>query len=329
VVCHRCQTEAFKFGVQNGYQRYRCKTCKKTFSDIPSRPLDNLRIEPEKAHLIVRLLCEGNGIRACERLAGVNRRTVLNVLSVAAHKAQQLMNEKVRNIEAKHVSIDEIHSFVGCLPDNNLNEDDERGAQFIYLAIEQGTKMILHWHTGKRNDDSTDKFLNGLRARTTGRFQLTSDAYTSYTNGRGIKRVFQDSVDYGTETKTFGAIRPRKAGEAYVRRLNPVVCTSVRRKVQFGNPDRDWMTTNHSERCNLSMRIFNRRLTRKTMGFSRKLENHRAAVTLQVAHFNFCRTHSALKIQATDTTPSKEQTPAMAQGVVDRIFSIADLLGGI
>jgi hypothetical protein len=47
-----------------------------------------------------------------------------------------------------------------------------------------------------------------------------------------------------------------------------------------------------------------------------------------VAYFDFCRVHSALKIQATDTTPAKEQTPAMAQDITNRVWRVEELLGG-
>jgi hypothetical protein len=49
---------------------------------------------------------------------------------------------------------------------------------------------------------------------------------------------------------------------------------------------------------------------------------------LQIAYFNFCRPHSALKIKATETTPAKEQTPAMAQGITNHIWTVEQLLGG-
>ena len=38
-----------------------------------------------------------------------------------------------------------------------------------------------------------------------------------------------------------------------------------------------------------------RRFTRLTNGFSKKLDNHVAAVALYVAHYNLCRVHEALK----------------------------------
>ena len=75
------------------------------------------------------------------------------------------------------------------------------------------------------------------------------------------------------------------------------------------------VTMSHAERANLSVRLFNRRFTRLTLGYSKKLENHCHAVALFVAHFNFCRVHSAHK-----------QTPAMAAGLTDRVWTVQELL---
>jgi hypothetical protein len=58
-----------------------------------------------------------------------------------------------------------------------------------------------------------------------------------------------------------------------------------------------------------------RRFTRLTNGFSKKLVNHVAAVSLYVAHYKLCRVHEALKT-----------TPAVALGIADRPWSIGDLL---
>jgi hypothetical protein len=68
-------------------------------------------------------------------------------------------------------------------------------------------------------------------------------------------------------------------------------------------------------RTNLSMRTFTRRFTRCTIGYSKKLENHKSAVALFVWHFNFCRVHSA-----------HGRTPAQECGLVSKAFSIEDLL---
>jgi hypothetical protein len=59
-----------------------------------------------------------------------------------------------------------------------------------------------------------------------------------------------------------------------------------------------------------------RRFTRLTNGFSKKLENHAAAISLFVMHYNFCRVHEA----------HKKATPAMALGIADHPWSVGELL---
>jgi hypothetical protein len=58
-----------------------------------------------------------------------------------------------------------------------------------------------------------------------------------------------------------------------------------------------------------------RRFTRLTNAFSKELANLMAALALHFAYYNFCRIHSTLRM-----------TPAMAAGIEDRIWSLADLL---
>lgn len=61
-----------------------------------------------------------------------------------------------------------------------------------------------------------------------------------------------------------------------------------------------------------------RRFTRLTNGFSRKVENLAHAVSLPFMHYNFARPHRALK----ERYP---QTPAMAAGAADRIWSLEEI----
>jgi hypothetical protein len=75
------------------------------------------------------------------------------------------------------------------------------------------------------------------------------------------------------------------------------------------------ISTSYVERSNLSIRMGCRRFTRLTNGFSKRLENHCAAVSLYVAHYNLCRVHESLR-----------STPGMALGIADRVWTIGDLL---
>jgi hypothetical protein len=70
------------------------------------------------------------------------------------------------------------------------------------------------------------------------------------------------------------------------------------------------------ERQNLTMRMHMRRFTRLTNAFSKKVENHAAAVALHYVWYNFVRVHQTLRV-----------TPAMEAGISSRVWSLADLVG--
>lgn len=87
-------------------------------------------------------------------------------------------------------------------------------------------------------------------------------------------------------------------------------------KVRQGNPDPKHISTSFVERQNLTMRMHMRRFTRLTNGFSKKLENLKAAVALHFAWYNFVRVHKSLRV-----------TPAMEAGISDHIWNIGELVG--
>ena len=87
-------------------------------------------------------------------------------------------------------------------------------------------------------------------------------------------------------------------------------------RIVQGNPDPDLISTSIVERQNLTMRMGMRRFTRLTNGFSKKVENHAAMVSLHYMYYNFGRVHSSL---------GKLRTPAMAAGVADYVWSCEEI----
>lgn len=83
-----------------------------------------------------------------------------------------------------------------------------------------------------------------------------------------------------------------------------------------GNPDPKKICTSHVERFNLTLRMSIRRMTRLTNGFSKRVENHKAAISLQIAYYNLSRVHQSLRV-----------TPAMEAGITDHIWTLPELLG--
>lgn len=97
------------------------------------------------------------------------------------------------------------------------------------------------------------------------------------------------------------------------RRYSPAQVVAVECDVVSSVPAH--IATSYVERSNLSIRMGSKRFARLSNGFSKKLDNHCAAVSLYVAHYNLCRVHESLR-----------STPAMAIGVADRVWTIADLV---
>lgn len=286
-------------------RRFRCVRCNKTFSE--QQPLDGLRVDFKQAAQVVHLLCEGMGIRAIERFTQLNRRTVLGILEMAGQKAAAFQQAKVYAVSAALVQADEINSFVFSKQRNTPESDTERGDQYTFLSIDKRSKLIINSLVGKRTRENAEQFMTDLKNRMEPRrFQLTTDNWRIYSCYMGaVRSVFGNGVDYATETKIF----------AKPEQFLPRQVTAIKRTRRIGEPDMKTATTCHCERTNLSVRTFTRRFTRCTIGYSKKLENHKHAVALFVWHFNFVRVHSA-----------HGRIPAQECGLVSKAYKIEDLL---
>ena len=311
MVCHRCQNEAVKFGTNaQGFQRYRCKYCGRTFSDIPERPLDSLRIPFEKAAQVVHMIVEGVGVRAIERLAQVHRDTVLAVLEVAGQKCARLMDQRVRDVPFEAVEVDEMFCFVHCKEKQNTEHRRDIGEQYTYLGIDPQSKFIINFTVGKRDAVTTQTYIQDLKKRVKAPFQLTTDGFSAYQSE--VYFTFQNQIHFAQLIKEYACPEEYLIGQ---RRYSPPECIGVKTKIRCGNPSPDRISTSFVERTNLSVRLFNRRFTRLTLGYSKKLENLKHSIALLIAHFNFCRVHSA-----------HGRTPAMAAGLADHVWTIDELL---
>src|SRR5207253_1854939 len=153
-------------------------------------------------------------------------------------------------------------------------------------------------------DDAQD-FACNLAYATQGNFQLTTDGFKPYQTA--IPSLLKE-VDFATLIKEYAT----KDDE---HKYSPGEVTGTKKTVCCGNPDPDRICTSHVERHNLTIRMQNRRMTRLTNAFSKKWANHRAALALHFAYYNFCRVHQTLK-----------ETPAMAAGLEARPWTLRELV---
>jgi len=133
-----------------------------------------------------------------------------------------------------------------------------------------------------------------------------SDGYKPYL--AAVDAAFAGAVDYAMLIKVYGA------GDDD-HRYSPATCTGCKTEVQSGSPDPEFINTSYVERQNLTLRMSQRRFTRLTNAFSKKIENHEHAVALHYFHYNFIRKHQTLKT-----------TPAVAAGIASKSLTVLDLV---
>ena len=311
--CQDCDRKCQRFGKhRNGLRRFRCPDCRKTFTEPHERTLGTMYIPQDKALLAVQLLLEGNSIRSTERITGLDRNTIMKVLVLAGEKCNKVMGRLIVNVPVKDVQCDEIWGYVfkkeGHKTEEESATDATIGDAYTFVAIERNTKLVLNFALGRRDQATTNAFIEGLRDATAPQqFQITTDGFTPYASA--IEWTLHDRVDYAMLVKQYAESRIEE------KRYSPAECTGCKRKKMIGNPNPEKISTSHVERQNLTMRMHIRRLTRLTNAFSKKWENLWAALALHFGYYNFCRIHSTIRV-----------TPAMEAGISDHVWSLDELL---
>jgi IS1 family transposase len=255
------------------------------------------------------MLCEGSSIRGIERITGVNRNTIMNLGLRVGTACKQIMDEKMRGLTCKQVQVDEIWGFIGAKR-KNASRAGMYGDVWTFIALDADTKLIPSFIVGKRDLYHARAFMEDLAARLSRRVQLSSDALAAYPEA--VESGFGSEVDYGQLVKTYAVANLNKDAAS---RYSPSEVVKTERTVINGMPDVNRITTSHVEKQNHTLRMHCRRLTRLTNAFSKKFENFEAAVALNFAYYNFCKTHGALRM-----------TPAMAAGIESTFWTVEDLV---
>ncbi len=269
------------------------------------------KLDNAKRNQVVAALVEGNSIRATVRMTGVAKNTIAKLLVELGAACSEYMDKTLVNLTCKRVQVDEIWSFVGAKQKNvtpTMVEKRICGDVWTWVAIDADTKLVCSWLVGQRDAGCATEFVQDLEKRLASRIQLTSDGHKVYLNA--VIDAFSDQVDYAQLVKHFG-----NAPEGQ-RRYSPAICNGQEKIIRLGDPDAKHISTSYVERQNLTMRMSMRRFTRLTNAFSKKIENHVAALALHYMHYNFCRIHQTLRI-----------TRAMAVGISAHVWELSELLG--
>jgi IS1 family transposase len=266
-------------------------------------------LKQEKHEQVIRCLIEGSSVRSTERLTGVHRDTIIRLMIRASEGSKKLMDERLQNLHLQQIQMDEIWGYVGKKQRHVSEQEDtsQVGDIWAFVAIDADTKLVPSFLVGKRTRESAETFLFDLASRLDSRVQLSADQLPAYVEA--VWKAFGWDANFGQIVKSYEA-EPTGSG-----RYSPPKVISVEKTRVFGEPDLDKISTSFVERQNLTMRMSIRRLTRLTNAFSKKAENHSAAIALWFGYYNFVRSHRSLKT-----------TPAVAAGVEKRSWKLNEFL---
>ena len=264
---------------------------------------------------VLAALVEGNSERAIERMTGVQQKTVGRLALTLGQGAVNLHNRLARELHCSLVTVDEIWTYVGKKQARVTAKDGaDVGEAYTFVALDSSSRFVIGWHVGKRNEESAKVFMNDVRARLVVMPAMTSDGFAPYVNAIGA--AFGPGIDYAMTIKNYGSKGRREGGSDH--RYEPPRDPFITKKVVFGAPNLDTASTAYIERNNGTMRHHIGRMRRLCYAFSKKLDNHCAAVSLNYAWYNLGTVVKTLRV-----------TPAMQIGLTDHVWTIEEFLAAL
>jgi IS1 family transposase len=302
----------------------------------------------------VRALAEGNSIRATSRILQTDKDTVCDWLNRAALHCRSVALYFWSQLHVTECQLDELWGFVHTKEAHlpwAKPYCETYGDAWVWLAFAPVWRLVLAFVVGKRIQESADLLLDRVKDVTDGHIPFfTSDPLPEYDNA--LLHV------YGVWARPE---RKGMRGRPPLPRLIPadgllyaqVVkvrengrLTEVKTKVVFGKPEAiakqlanssvsDAVNTGFVERDNLTQRQSNRRLTRRTNGFSKEIICIEKQLWLSMSYYHFVLPHHSLRqpLQTPEPTRGtgtpkrwKPVTPAMAAGITDHLWTTTELL---
>ena len=210
-------------------------------------------------------------------------------------------------------------------------ENYEYDGPWMWVAFAPGCRLIVAFAIGPRKQYVADELVESTAKRLSESMPLfVSDGLKFYekallkqfgkieefprTGKRGRprkpKRVPPDDLKFAQ------VIKKRKGGKLQ----------KIAKKIVFGKDiEETEISTSLLERQNLTFRQENNRISRKTIGFSKKIKYLIKRMVLYCTHFNFCREHGGLTYQD-ENGIKRKNTPAREAGITQSKWNLKELL---
>lgn len=182
---------------------------------------------------------------------------------------------------------------------------DGRGKNVCERIVNAELDKLAMWHMPTFVTDGYKPYQTALLNRYSQRV---------YNNGRGRRGShLEPNSDFN-----YGVVEKTRLGKKLKK---------VRRYVAYGDVPEHLLNTSAIERQNLTIRVFNSRLRRRTITFGRSRKAVQASLDLFKGHYNLCLPHSSISIKKKDNDGTRvDITPAMKLGLTDHVWSMNEMM---
>lgn len=343
-----------KNGSSYGQKQALCRECGTSVCLRYGTAYHHLNADPVIFETAVRALAEGNSLRSTARIVEIDKDTACNWLHRAACHCRLVMLSLWQKLAVGECQLDELWSFVHT-KEGNLETAkrvcDTYGDAWVWIAFAPVWRLVLAFVVGKRTQESANLLLERVAAVTNKTIPLfTSDQLAEYRNA--LLHVYgqwyqpERNGDRGRFPDPRKRPPPDLLYAQVVKQRERGQVVSVSTKVVFGDteqvetclkalPTSQTINTSFVERDNLTLRQHNRRLTRKTNGFSKELPWLEKQLWLSLAYYHLVLPHQSLRQELPKRQPTRGEgtpqrwqlvTPAMAAGMTRHIWTTQELL---
>jgi IS1 family transposase len=273
-------------------------------------------LRKDKKIQVLRMLAEGSSLRSVSRLTGVHRDTCAGVVTDFGGYCQTFLRREMRDLPLKHIEVDEMWTYVRKKQHHVTGEEpdaDKIGTYYIFIAFDETTRLIPTFRVGRRDAMNTLHFITDLK-RTLWKPKRVFDGMYSDPRQPKITRISSDGWEPYPECIDFAFRRDEVDYGTVVKNKQSKDGMFIVRTPKFGEiPNKSRITTSLVERNNLTIRTFMKRLNRRTICYSKKLENLQAAMAMHIVYYNYCWNHSGIGT-----------SPAHRAGIAPKRFSFAE-----
>lgn len=348
------ESRLVKNGTSRGYKQALCRACGQTVFLRYGTAYFALEADPATFDTAIRALAEGTSLRSTARIVQIDKDTACAWLHRAALHCRQVLLYLWQRLPVSECQLDELWSFVHTKEHNLWNAKlccDTYGDAWVWIAFAPACRLIVAFVVGPRSQASTNLLLERVAHVTEQRPSFfTSDQLAEYRTA--LLHVYGQWYQPARKGSCGRFPAPRRVAPPdlvyaqVVKQREAGRVVAVSHKVVFGSTEAVQACLAHSsasttintsfvERDNLMLRQHNRRLTRKTNGFSKELPWLEKQLWLSLAYYHLVLPHTSLRVALDAPEPTRGAgsarrwrsiTPAMAAGLTDRVWTMTDLL---